>query len=346
MSKVEEALVDGTNKKAFQNRVLETRDPKQLTLITEVWLKKYPEKADIAAPFYDKRADRTLSNTFLNQVKNTGYIHTPLFIADVPEIGEVVVAGRQRLKAALALGLTEVPVIMHDPTTDLSIELEITENEARQESTVLERGHTYKKAIQKGVSVARVAALAGLSQPHVFNTILVSEMPRFVHDMIEKGELSQTAAIQLKSFGKPAPKMAGVSKVYDDEAQKAMKESLTNMSAEAKLAGGKGGKITVRQARQSSPKGVDEMHPKNWDALIEDSNVPDDYKLLIQVFRGRLSWKQAKSQAPENLDWLTKKDPAPKPKKEKAPKKPKAKVDVPDTSQAPEDFDPDTLFQG
>lgn len=325
------------------NRELVTRDPKHLVLVTSVWLKQHPELREVAESFYDVRADRTLDNGFLEQVRATGYVHTPLFIADVEGVGDVIVAGRQRYKAAMALGLSEIPCIYHDPSVDLSIELELTENLARSENTVLESAAAYKKALQKGITKEKLAALAGLSETEIYNTILVGELPKFVRDMIDKGELTKTAALQLtKTYGEKAPKGSGLTKVYSEENQKKMKEHLDSMSLEAKLQGG-GKRVTVKQARSSHPKAADELVKKNWKAILEDTTIADDFRALIQVFIGEKSWQVARGEYPDSLYFLEKKDPTPKPKVEKEAKPKKTKSEKAEAKD--ESFDPASLFQ-
>jgi len=331
--------------KTFTNRQLETRDPRHLILINSAWMKAYPDKVADVESYYDKRADRPTDTAFINKVKSTGYVHTPLFITDVEGVGEVVVAGRQRLKAALALGLPEVPVITHDPSVDLSIELELSENLARSENTVLESAHAFKKALQKGISKEKLSEVVGLSTTQVGNIIMAGELPRFVHDLMDKGELGLTAALQLvKAYGKKAPVGAGLIKVYDEESQKQMKEAIEKMSLEARLAGG-GNKITVRQARNSVPASADELTPKNWKAILEDETLADDIRALIEVFIGKKSWQIARGENPDSLYFLAKKDPTPKPKKEKVVKPKKTKSTEPTEETKQENFDPADLFR-
>src|SRR5882672_5079015 len=328
----------------FSNRIIEMRDPKKLIIITAVWMKNNPDKRELVEAYYDPRADRGTDEVFNAQVEATGFIHTPIFVTDVPNVGEVVVAGKRRTHTAQVLGFAEVPIIMHDPDTDISIELEIMENEARSESTVLERAVTFKKALQHGISKEKLSAMTGLSPVMVYNTILVGELPKFVLEMVNNGELTQTAALQLvKTYGEAAPKGSGLSKVYSQETQDKMREALANMSLEAKLIGG-GKRVSVRQARSTSARGVDEMSPRNWDAMIESEDTPDDYKALIQVFRNKLSWKQARGLNPENLGWLSKKEPAPKVKVPKEPK-PSKKEKTKSKPVVDESFDPAELFR-
>jgi ParB/RepB/Spo0J family partition protein len=335
--------------KTFTNRQLETRDPNHLILVTSAWLKNNADKAALVEAYYDTRADRPTDQNFINKVKSTGYIHTPLFITDVKGVGEVVVAGRQRLKAALALGLPEVPVITHDPSVDLSIELELTENLARSENTVLESAHAFKKALQKGISKEKLSEMVGLSTTQVGNIIMVGELPKFILDLIDKGELGLTAAVQLvKTYGKKAPVGAGLIKVYDEESQKQMKEAVEKMSLEARLAGG--GKISVRQARNSKPNSMDELTPRNWKAILEDELLPDDFRALIEVFIGKKAWQIARGEHPDSLYFLCKKEPTPKPKKEKVAKQPKKTkstqpVQEEAKQESQESFDPAELFR-
>lgn len=316
---------------------LQIRNPNNLVVVTEALLKAHPDFREVLAPYHDLRAERGQGGefeVFKAQVASIGRILDPVKIAKVESIGDVVVDGRQRVRAAIALGLASVPVIFEDGSHKNVIQVEMASNLARSENTIVENAHLFKKAMLEGLTVDDIATQAGVSPTTIKNTILIGEMPKEIHKMIYKGEISQTAALSLQTYGKKAPKGSGAVRIYDEEAKKAMLEAVSNMDAEAKLKGG-GKRISVKQARQSASKPVESLTGKNWDALVADESTPIEYALLIQVFRGKLNWQQARQQRPEQLGWLKKVEPAPKPKAEKKPKKEKAPVDESVTNPSP-----------
>lgn len=304
----------------------EIRNPKTLIVITEAWMKANPDKRDAVEVFHDLRAERGQGGqfeVFKNQVKEVGRITDPIKIVPVDGIGDIVVDGRQRTRAAIALGYTSVPVVIEDENSGNVIALELSSNLARSENSTLENAYAFKKALQKGLSKEKVAAIAGVSVPTVYNTIILGEMPKEVHKMIDSGVLSPSAALQLKSFGKKAAKGSGLSLVYDDEAKKKIVEHINSLDAEARLKGGtKSNKVTIKQARSSKANNVENLTSKEWDRLVELDTTPEDYAVLIRVVRGQINFEQAVSLHPENLGWLhrpelPKKEKVVKPKKEK-----------------------------
>lgn len=297
----------------------EIRNPNNLIIVTKALLKQHPEWVEQLAPFYDLRAERSLDPVFKGQVEVFGRVTDPIKISQVQGIGDVVLEGRQRTRAAVALGYTSVPVQIENGTVKDVITLELLGNLARSENTMLENAIAFKKALQNGMSSSDVAKIAGVSEITILNTIYLGEMPSFVHKMIDKGELSPTAALGLRTFGKKASKHSGVSRVYDEDAQKQMKEFISNLDADAKLKGG-GKRISVKQAKSSKPNHVDNLTNKEWDTLIADANTPEWAANLINAVRGKISWQQARFNAQGHLDFLHKPTVPPKEKKVKTPK--------------------------
>lgn len=317
----------------------EIRNPNNLLIVSKLYLEKYPEKRQTISKYYDARADRPLDDNFLTQVKNYGSIHSPVFIINHEEFGDVVIAGRQRVRAAIAAGFTKIPVIVFPDDDTNTIELEISENLARSENTPRETYLAVKKALETGKTREEISKIVGCTEAGLHHILLVGEMPDFIPQLITKGHLTTTAAIQLaKSFGKKGSKDSGRIRLYDKDAIKSMKESITSMSEEARLKGDK--KITVKQARESKANSIETLSPKEWDSLIEDESVPSDFKLLIMVFRNKLSYTQARNRS-ENLNWLRK---IVKPKAEKKVKEAKVKVKEEVEDDSFDDFNPNDLF--
>jgi ParB/RepB/Spo0J family partition protein len=323
---------------------LQIRNPNTLTIVSKVWLDKNPDKREDFAKFYDLRADSPLDPVFKNQVAVAGVIKDPIHIIHIEGFGDVVTDGRQRTRAAVALGLTSVPVIIESDDDKNILNVEGL-NLARRDNTVRENAAFFKKCLQMGKSPEDVATLAGKSVSYVRNAILLGEMPAFVHKLIDKGELSETAALGLRTFGKKAPKTSGLITIYDEEAQKSMQEAINAMSVEAKLKGGTNGRISVKQARESHPSSVETYNKGEWERLAADENTPEDYAALINAVIGKISPQQAKSLHPEHLSFIRRIE---KPKKEKAPKVAKVKASKEDkvnTEVDASEVDVNSFFQ-
>jgi ParB/RepB/Spo0J family partition protein len=304
----------------FANRTLETRNPQELLIVTSAHLDKFPEHRGLLAKYYDKRGDRGLDPDFVESVKAFGAIHTPVFITHVEELQkDVVVAGRRRVRAAIAAGFEEVPVIVHSNEAKLNVALELTENFNRSENTAVESAYGIRKALATGMNQEEVATMCGITGAAVSHILSLGDMPKIVHEYIKKGKLTESAALTIKkAVGKPAAKATGLTATYDEKEVKAFLEGLDE---QVRLAGGT--KIKgkdARAARNGTPSPSDAFNKKDWKALTSDSNVPNPYVALISFFIGDISLSQARQQGAGHLDWLVKPVHQPKPKKVKEPK--------------------------
>lgn len=299
------------------NRELVMVDPKQVLLVTQAHLDKYPEQRQLLEKYYEPRADRPLDADFVKAVKELGYIHTPIFLVHSDELDkDVVVAGRQRLKTAIALGFEQIPAIYHSDDSKLTVALELTENLSRSENTAVESAYAFRKALTAGYSQKEIALMCGITDAEVSNTLSLGDMPKIVHDWIKKGKLTETAALSLKkTVGKTAPKATGRTAIYDE---KEVKAHLEGLDEQVRLSGGTKIKTKHTQAaRKTGSANPDALTPRDWKAILADASTPPVFVPLISLFLGDLSLAQARQQG---LDWLKKPVHQPKPKKIKEPK--------------------------
>jgi ParB/RepB/Spo0J family partition protein len=299
------------------NRELVMLNPHEILMVTQAHLDKYPEQRHLLEPFYDVRAERPNDPDFVETIRQVGYIHTPIFVVHSDELEkDVLVAGRRRLKAALALGLEQIPAIFHSDEAKLNVAIELTENISRSENTAVESAYAFRKAMKAGYSQKEIAVMCGITDAEVSHILSLGDMPKVVHDWIKKGRLSETAALSLKkTVGKPAPKGAGITAIYDE---KEVKAHLEGLSDQVRLSGGSKIKTKHTQsARKSGSANPDAFTPKDWRAVVADASTPPIFVPLISLFLGDLSLTQARQQG---LDWLKKPIHQPKPKKIKEAK--------------------------
>lgn len=304
----------------FANRTLEVRNPQELLIVTSAHLDKFPEHRELLSKYYDERGDRPVDPTFVESVKAFGAIHTPVFIVHSDELDkDVVIAGRRRVRAAVAAGLEQVPVIVHTDEAKLNVGLELTENFNRSENTAVESAHAIRKALATGMTQEEVATMCGITGAQVSYTLTLGDMPKVVHDYIKKGKLTESAALTIKkAVGKPAAKATGKTAIYDE---KEVKSFLEGLDEQVRLQGGT--KIKgkdARAARNGTPSPSDAFTKKDWKAVADKESTPNPYSVLIRFFNGDISLVQARHQAAGHLDWLEKPVHHPKPKKVKEPK--------------------------
>lgn len=311
----------------FSNRDMEVRDPRKLVVITKAMLDQYPEHRQILEQYYDKRGDRVLDPLFAETVREAEAVIDPIKITHVDTLdADVVLDGRQRRNAAVAVGLQEVPVIVYSDEAEVRILLELTSNLARSENTPVESAHAFRKAMLQGKNQEDIARMCGITGAQVTHILSLGDMPPIVHEWINKGKLTPTAALTLKkAVGKPAPKGSGLTAIYDAKEVKAHLEGLENAARQAG-----GAKIKVAQAKNSKSNHADRMTNKDWKAVIADSETPSDYATLIAAVLGDISPAQARQQG---LLFVKKTVPQPKPKKVKEPKVKGEKAKTKDVGQ-------------
>src|SRR3989475_11505801 len=102
-----------------------------------------------------------------------------------------LIAGERRLRAAIAAGLEEVPVILRDAAPAECLELALIENLQREDLSPLEEAEAYRHLIDEyGLTQEEIAQRVGKSRPAVANALRLLALPEPVKAQVETGELS------------------------------------------------------------------------------------------------------------------------------------------------------------
>ncbi len=148
---------------------------------------------------FDEEALRELSES----IKVHGVIQ-PLVCRSLPEDkggGYELIAGERRLRAAIAAGLTEVPVVISNSDDKTSAEMTIIENIQREDLNVIEEAVGYKTlADEFGLTQQDVADRVGKARPSVANSLRLLELPDEVKMLLSSGLLSTGHAKVLLSL--------------------------------------------------------------------------------------------------------------------------------------------------
>ena len=135
----------------------------------------------------------------LGQSIKSGGIRTPLLVRRHKGKLEMI-DGERRWRAAEAVGLTVVPVIIVE---DLMSDAEVTccqlvLDAQRVDLSAMERARSIDRLMREGEwSAARVAAETGLSEPQVSKHLTLLVLPEIVQQRIMSGQLAMSTAYEL-----------------------------------------------------------------------------------------------------------------------------------------------------
>lgn len=103
-----------------------------------------------------------------------------------------LVAGERRLLAAKTIGLTEVPVIIKEPTEKEKLEVSLVENVQRLDLNPMEKAEAYQKLQQEFNYLQKdVAKLCGKSREAVANTLRLLELPDEIKAALRDERISE-----------------------------------------------------------------------------------------------------------------------------------------------------------
>jgi len=114
----------------------------------------------------------------------------PLLVRPMGD-GFELVAGERRLRAALAAGLADVPVIVMDAGDSEALETALVENLQREDLNVMEEAEGYQLLAERfGLTQEQVASRVGKARASVGNTMRLLSLPAEVKQMVSDDVLS------------------------------------------------------------------------------------------------------------------------------------------------------------
>jgi ParB family transcriptional regulator, chromosome partitioning protein len=196
-------------------------------------------------------------------IRESGLVQ-PLLVRRRGERYEIV-AGERRHRAAAALGLATVPVVVRDVPDDRLLELALVENIQRAELTPLEEAHAYERLQRElGLTQDEIAKRVGKERPTVANTLRLLRLPKEVRELLAEGKLDAGHGRALLALERAEAQVAlgreavrrGLSvrelerRVARDRAPRGKKEARRDpntRAAEEKLRGALGARVEIRR---------------------------------------------------------------------------------------------------
>jgi ParB family chromosome partitioning protein len=133
--------------------------------------------------------DQKKLEELISSIKEKGVLQ-PVIVRDKEGDYELI-AGERRLRAARALGLEEVPIVVKNVDDVDALELSLIENIQREELNPVEEAKAFQRLIDEfGFSQEDVAKAVGKDRTTVANTIRLLGLPKRVQEMLANGELA------------------------------------------------------------------------------------------------------------------------------------------------------------
>lgn len=106
-----------------------------------------------------------------------------------------IVAGERRFRASKLAGLSEIPALVKTLNDENAMEIALIENVQRENLNPMEEAAAYQNLMEKcGYDLADVVRLIGKSESYIRNIMRLTNLPESVKAMVERGDLSASAA--------------------------------------------------------------------------------------------------------------------------------------------------------
>lgn len=136
--------------------------------------------------FFEQKALEELGQSILTQ----GLIE-PLVVRATPEGPYEIIAGERRWRAAIMVGLNELPCVIGDYNNEQAAAITLIENIQREALNLIEEANGYRRLIDEFYFTQEdVSDLVGKSRSHVANILRLLSLDESVKVMVQEGVLT------------------------------------------------------------------------------------------------------------------------------------------------------------
>lgn len=171
--------------------------------------------------------------TLMESIKNFGIVQ-PIVVRKKGKKYQIV-AGERRYRAASALGLDQVPVIIKDYSTEEVTEIALVENLQRQDLDPIEEAFAYQRLMDTFKQTQDlIATRVGRSRSHVANMMRLLKLPEAIQNDLSVGELTIGQARPLLSLSNEKTQLEVAEKIKEEDLNARQVEALVNSLASTK----------------------------------------------------------------------------------------------------------------
>ncbi len=144
-----------------------------------------------ASPWQPRRVfDDAALQELADSIRAHGIIQ-PLICRSSSEGGYELIGGERRMRAAMEVGLKEVPIIVMEAADRDAAEMALVENLQREDLNIVEEAEGYRSLADGfGMTQAEIAERVGKARASVANTMRLLELPDEVKQLLGSGLLS------------------------------------------------------------------------------------------------------------------------------------------------------------
>lgn len=172
-----------------------------------------------------------------------------------------IVAGERRYRASKIAGLNEIPALVKTLTDENAMEIALIENVQRENLNPIEEAAAYQNLMEKcRYELGDVSRLIGKSESYIRNIMRLTNLADSVKSMVERGELSASAA-----------RTIAVAEDQEKWAHKVVAEKIPVATLERMIKNAP----RAEKSRSFSTKTIDEDTRRNIESRIKHAlNVP------------------------------------------------------------------------
>lgn len=147
---------------------------------------------DIVANPYQPRLhfDNDELQELAHSIKRNGLIQ-PIIVRPSAIYGYELIAGERRLKASQLAGMEQIPAIVKELSATESMHQAIIENLQRSNLNPIEEAKAFQNILSKNqLTHEELASFMGKSRPYITNSIRLLQLPNYILEAIESGQIS------------------------------------------------------------------------------------------------------------------------------------------------------------
>lgn len=158
----------------------------------------------------------------------------PIVVRGAADGGYEVIAGERRLRAARQAGLTQIPAVVRDSSTEELLELALVENVQRADLNAIEEAGAYRELIDRfGLSHEAVARQVGKSRVAISNALRLLDLAPETRQAIVEGKITEGHGRALAALTVPELQRAVLAVVLERRLSVRQTEELVRRKREA-----------------------------------------------------------------------------------------------------------------
>jgi len=163
-----------------------------------------------------KQFDPETLEELADSIRSQGILQ-PLLVEKISDDDYSIIAGERRYRAALAVGLEKLPVIIKTFTDVQRLEVSLIENIQRENLNPIEEAQAYVYLLEQAeIKQEELAERVGKKRSTISNTIRLLQLPKPMQESLLKGEYTAGHARSLLSVVNPSDQTYLYQKILQD----------------------------------------------------------------------------------------------------------------------------------